>query len=190
MKRALLTLCIAGLAPGLSAGFDEAAELDRARKATMEFAGALKSELQAALQAGGALQAIEVCNSRAPAIGEEASRANNVKLSRVSLRNRNPANAPNQWQEAVLEAFEAGKVAGEDPDSLSWHEIAETDNGPEFRFMKAIPTGPLCLQCHGTQIAAPVAEKLAHLYPDDKATGFSPGDLRGAFVVTRLLEPD
>ena len=54
--------------------------------------------------------------------------------------------------------------------------------------MKAIPTQPLCLACHGQEIAPPVAEKLAELYPGDKATGFEEGDLRGAFVVVRQLD--
>jgi hypothetical protein len=53
--------------------------------------------------------------------------------------------------------------------------------------MKAIPTGGLCLQCHGKALAPPVAEKLAELYPGDKATGYEQGDLRGAFVITRQL---
>jgi hypothetical protein len=190
MKQTLVMLCLAGLAPGLSAGFDEAAEVDRAKEATMEYAGALKSELQSAMQAGGALQAIEVCSTEAPVIRADVSLAKNVNLSRVSSRNRNPANAPNPWQQAVLDGFEARKQEGEDVGSLSWHEIAQTDNGPEFRFMQAIPTGALCLQCHGTDIAPAVAEKLAELYPADKATGFSLGDLRGAFVVTHTLTPD
>ncbi len=51
--------------------------------------------------------------------------------------------------------------------------------------MKAIPTGPLCLACHGETLAAPVAEKIGELYPADKATGFREGDIRGAFVVTK-----
>ena len=54
--------------------------------------------------------------------------------------------------------------------------------------MKAIPTAPLCLQCHGEAIAPPVAEKITKLYPEDKATGFREGDIRGAFVVTKLLD--
>jgi hypothetical protein len=54
--------------------------------------------------------------------------------------------------------------------------------------MKAIPTGALCLQCHGLDIAPPVAEKIAELYPYDKATGYREGDIRGAFVVTKLIE--
>jgi len=190
MKKILLILSVAGLLPGLCAGYDQSTELDWANQATAEYAGALKSELMAAMKSGGVLQAIEVCNIKALVIDEEVSLANNVNLSRVSARNRNPANAPNEWQSVVLESFEARKLAGEEPGKLTWHEVVETESGLEFRFMKAIPTAGLCLQCHGTDIAPPVAEKLADLYPDDRATGFSEGDLRGAFVVIRLLEPD
>ena len=188
MKKIVLTICISGLIPGVCSGFDEAAELDWANQAVAEYAGALKSELKAAMHSGGALEAITICNTQALVIGEEVSLANSVNLSRVSTRNRNPNNVPNEWQAAVLADFEARKKAGEAASELFWHEVAETDNGREFRYMKAIPTGGLCLQCHGTAVAPPVAEKLAELYPDDKATGFSEGDLRGAFVVTRLMD--
>jgi len=188
MKRDLIALLIAGLIPITCAGFDEAGELHQARKATAEFGGALKAELMAAMQSGGALNAIDVCNIRAVEISDEVSLATGMNLSRVSQRNRNPDNAPNDWQTAVLMDFESRKQAGEAADSLSWHEVASTGAGQEFRFMKAIPTGGLCLQCHGTAIAPPVAEKLAELYPGDKATGFEQGDLRGAFVITRQLD--
>ena len=43
----------------------------------------------------------------------------------------------------------------------------------------------MCLQCHGQSIAPDVREKLSGLYPEDKATGYREGDIRGAFVVTR-----
>jgi hypothetical protein len=54
--------------------------------------------------------------------------------------------------------------------------------------MKAIPTGAVCLACHGETIAPPIAAKINELYPQDQATGFREGDLRGAFVVTKTLE--
>ena len=187
MKKTLMTLCLAALASGVSAGSDQAAALDQAKKATAAFAGALKSELVSAMQSGGPIEAIEVCNTRAMPIGEEVSLERGMVLTRVSLRNRNPGNAPNQWQAAVLESFEARKVAGDAPGALIWHEVAETENGKELRFMKAIPTGAICLQCHGETLAPPVAEQLAKLYPEDKATGYSEGDLRGAFVVTKTI---
>lgn len=184
MKKIFVTLLITAITPVICSGFDEAAELDRAQKATAEFAQALKSELMAAMQSGGALEAVEVCNTRAGIISGQVSQKNGMRLSRVSERNRNHNNAPNEWQAAVLMDFEYRKQSGEKADSLSWYESAETDSGPEFRFMKAIPTGALCLQCHGTNIAPQLEQKLADLYPDDKATGYQAGDLRGAFVVT------
>lgn len=160
----------------------------QATESVAAFASALKAELTDAMQAGGPLQAIDVCHARAPVIAKEVSGQQGVNLSRVSLRNRNPANAPTDWQKNVLEGFEARRAAGEDVADLSWQTVVSAPGGQEFRFMKAIPTAPVCLACHGESIAPPVAEKLAELYPDDTATGFREGDIRGAFVVTRRFE--
>lgn len=168
----------------------DSTELERAKAATGDFAAALKSELMNAMQNGGPLAAIDACHLKAPGISAGVSQHHGLQIYRVSSRNRNPANAPNDWQSAVLATFESRKKAGEDPAALIWHTKVELENATEFRFMKAIPTGGLCLQCHGTHIAEPVAERLAQLYPQDKATGFSSGDLRGAFVVTRRIEPE
>ena len=108
-------------------------------------------------------------------------------LSRVSLKNRNPENAPNTWQTTVLENFEGQKLAGKDPGTLAWSETASTGDGREFRFMKAIPTAGVCLTCHGVNLAPEVGNMLSELYPEDRATGFKEGDVRGAFVATRKL---
>lgn len=156
---------------------------EQARAAVQAFATALKSELMAAMQSGGPVAAIEVCNTRAPAIAESVSLEQDVELYRVSLKNRNPLNAPNDWQRAVLLQFEERKAAGAEPDTLSWSETVATADGDEYRFMKAIPTGGLCLTCHGATLDPSVADKIAELYPSDQATGYSEGDLRGAFVV-------
>jgi hypothetical protein len=186
-----LTIAICALAAVLLPGAVTAAESTEqaaAQAAIADFAGALKGELTTAMQAGGPLNAIEVCNARAPAIAAAVSLEQGMNLSRVSLRNRNPENAPNEWQSAVLREFETRRAAGENPEALSWQEWADADGGQEFRFMKAIPTGPLCLACHGETLAAPVADRIDELYPADKATGFREGDIRGAFVVTKAVE--
>ena len=174
--------------PAPGADHDEANTEVQARDAVAVFSAALQSELAAAMHAGGPLNAIEVCQERAPAIAAAVSLDSGMELARVSLRNRNPGNAPNAWQAAVLEEFEARRAAGEKIDALTWQEIADSNGRQEFRFMKAIPTASLCLACHGQALAPPVAAKLAELYPDDKATGFREGDLRGAVVVTRYLD--
>jgi hypothetical protein len=41
--------------------------------------------------------------------------------------------------------------------------------------------------CHGELIATDVLQKIRAVYPLDQATGFKPGDLRGAFSVTKAL---
>lgn len=187
MKKTLTAFCLAVLTSGVSAGSDEAVELDQAKTAIAAFAGALKSELVSAMQSGGPIEAINVCNTRAILIGEEVSLEQGMTLSRVSLKNRNPGNAPNEWQAEVLDSFESRKAAGEGPATLAWHEVADTESGKEFRFMKAIPTGAICLACHGQTLAPPVTEQLAKLYPEDKAKGYSEGDLRGAFVVIKII---
>lgn len=160
---------------------------EQAMGATAAFGKALKAELVAAMQSGGPLEAIEVCNTKAPGIAEAVSLEQGMDLARVSLKNRNPGNAPNEWQKEVLLDFEERLESGEDAGSLSWQQTVDTGEGKEYRFMKAIPTGGVCLACHGKSITPEVQAKLAELYPGDKATGFSEGDLRGAFVVTRQI---
>jgi hypothetical protein len=49
--------------------------------------------------------------------------------------------------------------------------------------MRAIPTDAVCLTCHGATLAPELAAAIRRDYPDDAATGFSQGQLRGAFSV-------
>jgi len=190
MKRLFLCACL--FIPALDghagppSNTDNEANLSAAKSAIQAFAASLQAELKAAMQAGGPVAGVAVCNTRAMAITRQAAAAG-MELSRVSLRNRNPDNAPNAWQTAVLETFEGQKVAGKDVTGLAWSDTVNIDGGSEFRFMKAIPTGEVCLKCHGTTLAPGVDAVLADLYPQDKATGFKQGDIRGAFVAVRKL---
>ena len=163
------------------------AEVAVAKAAIKTLAGALQMELKGAMQAGGPVAAIGVCNTRAMPITTQVANDHDMVLSRVSLGNRNLENAPNAWQRRVLEDFEEQKLSGKDVASLAWSETTGTDNGREFRFMKAIPTAAVCLKCHGATLAPEVSSVLNGLYPEDRATGFSEGDIRGAFVAIRKL---
>jgi hypothetical protein len=162
----------------------------RARAMTKSFATELQSTLLAAIEAGGPAHAIGVCKHDAPKIAA-AQASDGWVLSRTALRVRNPENAPSSWQVAVLEAWQtqidAGKV--EDPAALEWMEMIKGEAGSELRYMKAIVLGGVCLACHGPvdQISEEVRTALAEQYPEDQATGFHVGDLRGAFVVTGPL---
>ena len=191
MKRFLTGLCFCTLFMDVSAeqlpGDDPQAEITNAKAAIKVLAGSLQTELKGAMQNGGPVAAIAVCNTRAMPITQQVSSDHGMKLGRVSLKNRNPANAPNEWQRAVLEDFEQQKKAGRDVTTLAWSETVNIDGEQEFRFMKAIPTGGVCLSCHGTMISPDITQVLARAYPQDRATGFNEGDIRGAFVVTRTL---
>ena len=162
-------------------------ESSRARAAIGAFASALQAELKNAMQQGGPVNAIAVCNTTAMPITAKVSSEQGLMLSLVSLKNRNPANAPGDWQREILESFENRKAAGEELATIAWSEVAAVDGKQQFRFMKAIPTGALCLQCHGSNMNPEVSARLTELYPGDKATGYTEGDIRGAFVVTRNL---
>ncbi|KZY78149.1 hypothetical protein A3742_23470 [Oleiphilus sp. HI0071] len=82
-----------------------------------------------------------------------------------------------------MQDFAMRLAEGENPIAL---EASKIENG-EFRYMKAIPTAAVCLVCHGSDIAAPVAKKIASLYPQDQATGFTEGELRGAFSLRKTV---
>tara|TARA_R110002073_G_scaffold275217_1_gene438753 strand:- start:35 stop:736 length:702 start_codon:yes stop_codon:yes gene_type:complete len=163
-------------------------EIAQARTVISVFASTLKGELETGIKAGGAVKALEICNTKAPQIAEKITTEKGMQVSRVSLKNRSPTNAPNVWQKTVLENFATRKAAGTDPTALEFSEIVEHQDHKEFRFMKAIPTGEVCLACHGENLAKGVQETITTLYPDDKATGFKSGDIRGAFVVTNVLD--
>ncbi|MFM7180505.1 MAG: DUF3365 domain-containing protein [Verrucomicrobiales bacterium] len=72
---------------------------------------------------------------------------------------------------------------GASPLNLERAETATMEGQPVLRYAKAIPVDALCLTCHGKEIAPPIAQKLRDLYPDDKATDYQVGDLRGIFSV-------
>jgi len=183
----LLALVLDGSADQLPADHTQA-EIANAKAAIKLLAGNLQTELKGAMQSGGPVAAIAVCNTRAMPITQRVASEQGMHLGRVSLKNRNPVNAANEWQAAVLKEFEQQKEAGKDVTTLAWSETVRVDGEQEFRFMKAIPTGGICLSCHGTTLSPEVSQVLAETYPQDRATGFEKGDIRGAFVVTRTLQ--
>jgi hypothetical protein len=187
MKRIALIGLISVLAAGPAAANDVVSRVDASRAAIQQFAQSLQGELQAAMQAGGAVQAIEVCHTRAPEIARQVSRERGVELSRTSLKIRNPGNRPGGWEREVLESFDDRRAGGEQPMQIEQHTYYVRGDEQEFRFMKAIPTGEVCLTCHGTQVQAPVEQALKRLYPNDAARGYSMGDIRGAFIVRQPM---
>lgn len=169
-------------------GIDQKAEVQKAKKITKAFGGSLKSALKKAMKEGGPINALKICNTEAMPITKRVAEEHGAILSRVSLKNRNPDNVPNAWQKKVLEDFDARFAKGESVKKMAFSEIVENDGKKQLRFMKALPTGGKCLECHGSSIDADVSAKLAELYPEDKATGYEKGQVRGAVVVLTDLD--
>lgn len=187
MKRltaAALLVCMP-FAPVAAEDLDK--QVKEAKTVMKGFMKELKGELQSAMKEGGPVNAIEVCNTVAPAIAEKRSGQSGWKVGRTSLKHRNPDNAPDAWEREVLNDFEARKAGGEPPQKLMHAEVVEQDGGKRVRVMKAIPTGEVCLKCHGTDIDPKVKAKLDELYPNDMARGFKKGDIRGAFTLSKPM---
>jgi hypothetical protein len=181
----ILGLSIAACQPATTDDLDQRTAESRA--VAMEFMTTLKGELQSAMKAGGPVNAIQVCNTRAPEIAAGFSAQKGWTVARTSLKYRNPDNAPDAWERKVLEQFEARKADGEDPKQMDYAEVVEDKGTKLYRFMKAIPTGPVCLACHGEKIDAAVEAMTLELYPEDRARGFNAGDIRGAFTITQPM---
>ncbi len=147
----------------------------------------LKAELRAGLKTGGPAEAIGVCLQKAPEIAKTVSAKTGWTIGRTSLKLRNPNNAPDAWEQGVLENFQVQVAEGTKPGSLVYSDIIQEDGKTVFRLMKGIKTGGLCLKCHGSQVSPQVKERLKGLYPYDRATGFKAGDLRGAFTLEKQL---
>ncbi len=166
---------------------DKAALVAEGKALMMEFGGALKSELVAAMEEGGPVNAIGVCNERAPEIATTLS-SEGWTVGRSSHRLRNPENAPDPFTAATIEDFLTRVAAGESMDAMARAEIVEENGQQVFRLVKAIPAGEVCLKCHGgDNVDAAVVDRLATLYPEDKARGFAMGDMRGVFTLSKVL---
>lgn len=196
-RPALMCLAVTAIiaAPVCSAIAGEAAKAEtdagiaKARLAIAELAASLKTSLVEALGSGGPIAALPVCQSIAPEAARTASQSHDLSIRRTALRVRNPDNAPDALERRVLEDFVAQTARGADPDKLEHAEIVHDSSGRTLRFMKPIVMAEKpCAACHGPAIAPEVLSTIRNLYPNDGATGFAPGEIRGAFSVSMPLE--
>ncbi len=188
MRGLSLLLLATGLL-GLAARADDTQDQAAAsRAAVQELAQAIQAELQGALKAGGPVNAIVVCSEKAPAVTAALSQKKGLKISRTSLRPRNPDNAPDAWEKKVLQDFDRRQARGEDPASLEYSEVVMDGGKSQVRYMKAIviAEGMPCLACHGSTLTPEVSARLKTSYPRDQATGYKTGDVRGAFSVRQM----
>jgi Protein of unknown function (DUF3365) len=149
-----------------------------------EFVGLLKPQLKQALAEGGPAKAIGVCADIAPDISDSLSAQFGWTVKRVSLKSRNASRAvPDSWEKTVLLEFDRRQAAGENPTDIHLSEVV----GEQYRYMQAQVVEPACLVCHGQNLAPEVTKALQEYYPDDWATGYSLGEVRGAISLSKNL---
>lgn len=138
------------------------------------FKQALKQTLVTAL-ADGPASAIDACRLQAPALAAAHS-ADGLTMGRASHRLRNPDNAAAPWVADIIADYLA------DPAQMAAVTRPLADG--RMGYVEPIITQGMCLACHGSNLSDDVREQLAQLYPDDQATGFESGELRGVFWLT------
>lgn len=185
---ALFVGAVAACAPGA----DEAAVVDDetsarvvavASPAASRLAGTLSGELMAAVREGGPAHAIDFCATEALELtGRVAAESGEGwQVKRTARRVRNPANAPDDLEADALDRFHAAETEGDRLEEL----VQRTSEG-DYRFYRALRIAPLCMECHGPREAMQpaVLEALDARYPDDQATGYTEGELRGLIRIT------
>ncbi|MBN1206559.1 MAG: DUF3365 domain-containing protein [Myxococcaceae bacterium] len=135
----------------------------------------LFQRLSQELERGGPGGAVTVCRDEAQALTAAVAREQGIEVGRTSHRLRNPKNAPRPWVEPFITAA-AGKKAAE-------VKPVVVDLGDRLGLLRPIPTGELCTTCHGAAdaLSPEVTRILKESYPEDRAVGFAPGELRGFF---------
>ncbi len=173
------TLFPLGLLVALAATAQEDERLALSRDTAAQLGQELAATLLTTLGTDGPVEAIDVCSVEASPIAERLSEQAGARVGRTAPRIRNPESAPDDAAREVMAAFARDLAAG----APAPPEHFETRPDGSARYMSAIVLQPLCVTCHGSEIAPEIAAAIAEHYPSDQATGFAVGDLRGAFIV-------
>lgn len=181
--RAAAVLFLAVSAVGAAShAYDDAAIL-KGRTAAAALAETLRTRMAKSVKDSGPVAAMYVCVYQAQALSDEVATTQGVKVRRTALRLRNPANAPDDFEQALLARFVADAREGKLPEE-SLDERRE-DGRKVFRYAKPLVADPLCITCHGRveEIPEGVRRMLESRYPDDAATGYREGDFMGIVSV-------
>lgn len=172
-RRLALVGAIALAACSRGRALTDAEAAARAQSTLAPFKTELARTLAGAL-ARGPDDAIDACATRAPELARAASK-DGVRVGRASDRRRNPDNAVPSWASSAVTDLARAPRDGE-------HRVVALPGG-RAGYVETITVKAMCLTCHGEAVAPPIAARIAARYPNDAATGFREGDMRGVFWV-------
>jgi hypothetical protein len=145
---------------------------------------AFSAELKSALVEGGVINAVGYCHLKASPILDSISKAFNARISRISIKYRNPANSPDTLDITIINAYASQLAEGQ---ALQPH-LEYSGNNIIF-YSPIVIQNPMCLLCHGEPgitIDQANYDFVRLNYPNDLATGYQLGDLRGVWKVKFL----
>ena len=146
------------------------------RAAAKKAGEALKGKLLTALAEYMVRDAVGYCQQEAMETTMSAE-SRGLSVKRTALKYRNPANKPTEKEKAALQLFAS---------QPNMKEIT-VDEGTYYAYYKPILLEGECQLCHGkpeVDIAKDVMEEIKKRYPNDQATGFVAGDLRGMWSIS------
>ena len=155
----------------------------RAQAAIAETFGTLSQNLMKALQEGGVRQAVPFCQENAAGLVKPIAEKHGLRIQRVSHKARNPANRATEAELALIQTFSQAIAEGR---PLTPKIVPQPDGAQVFYAPILIPADA-CLKCHGipgNTMSTADHDFIRSLYPEDAATGFNLGDLRGLWKLT------
>jgi hypothetical protein len=159
-----------------------------ARAAADDLARDLAGMVMTTMQERGPVAAVEVCSGVAQERTEAHAREG-VRVRRVADRLRNPLNRPEPDEARELERMVTLAGEGRLPSEIV--RVVRSGEERSLHYMRPIVIGQLCVMCHGPVEAIDPAVRriVAERYPQDAATGYAVGDVRGAVSVRVDLAP-
>lgn len=165
----------------MNAKMDTSAVIEAGKQISQASFQTLSRNLQQAMKKGGVKNALEFCNVRAMPLTDSLASHYGIELRRASHQPRNPVNRADSLEMATIKEYIRKIEQGGELKPVTYAR----DNTITYHAPIRIP-GQLCLNCHGspgTDIAQSDLKTIQELYPEDQATGFEMGELRGIWSI-------
>ncbi len=143
-----------------------------------------KSNIQTIASKDGLHGVVDFCHKNAEKLADSLGKLHNVVIKRTSHKLRNEKNKPDEDSKAVLEKYLKLQQA-----QKPMEPVVKKGADGYIHFYAPIKLKKECLKCHGIpgqEVHDDIYKLIKSKYPNDKATGFKEGELRGIWDIKFL----
>jgi len=143
-----------------------------------------KSKIEQVGSQQGLPAVVDFCHNNAQKLTDSIGKAHNVVIRRTSHKLRNGHNEPTDAERDVI-----NKYLELQNENQGFEPIVKREKDGYIHFYAPIKIKEKCLQCHGkpgSEVHDVVLKKIKEKYPNDEATGFKKGELRGIWDIKFL----